>query len=75
MTTQTLQPVRHISTRTLAMAGAGTLLAIAAGFGVYTLVDGSPATEDAPTSTFPPATTGDNFDGTNREVRELMHRR
>lgn len=77
MTTQTLQPVRHISTRTIAMAGAGTLLAVAAGFGVYTLVDGSPATEDAVTGVtdFAPATTGDNFDGTNREARALMHRR
>lgn len=75
MTTQTLQPVRHISTRTLAMAGAGTLLAAAAGFGVYTLVDGSGVTEEAPGFTVPPPSTGDSFDGTNREVRDLMHRR
>lgn len=74
MTTQTLQPVRHITTRTLAMAGAGTLLAIAAGFGVYALVDDAPATVETPTGVVQNGT-GDYYDGTNHEVRDLMHRR
>jgi hypothetical protein len=75
MTTQTLQPATtHISTRTLAMAGAGALLAVAAGFGVYALVDDAPATSETTTS-FIPGTSGDLYDGTNREARALMHRR
>ncbi len=75
MTTQTLQPATHISTRTLAMAGGGALLAVAAGFGVYALVEEAPPTTSETTTSFIPGTSGDLYDGTNREARALMHRR
>jgi hypothetical protein len=57
------------------MASAGVLLAVAAGFGVYVLVDDAPATTSETTTSFIPGTSGDYYDGTNREARDLMHRR
>lgn len=78
MTTHTLQPARHLSPRTVGLGLGATALAVAVGFGVAALVvdDPAPAT---PTSTVvdePVAKPGsDAYDGTDREVRELMHRR
>lgn len=77
MTTQTLQPPRHISTRTIGLGIAGAALAVAAGIGVAALVVDDPVTT-APSTTVregPAAQPGsDAYDGTNREVRGLMHR-
>ena len=78
MTTQTLHPPRHISSRTIGLGIAATAVAVAAGFGVAALVVDDPVTT-APSSTVvnaPAAQPGsDAYDGTNREVRGLMHRR
>ena len=78
MTTQTLQQPRHISSRTIGIGIAATAVAVAAGFGVAALVVDDPVST-APSSTVlegPAAQPGsDAYDGTNREVRGLMHRR
>ena len=78
MTTQTLPAPRHVSPRTIGLGIGAVAVAVAAGFGVAALVVDDPVTE-APTSTVVDAPGanlgGDAYDGTDREVRELMHRK
>jgi hypothetical protein len=79
MTVHTAHPGHHrISTTTAGIALAGTLLAVGAGYGVANLV-----LDEAPASVIEPENTGlvgnpdvkpQQFPGTDREERALMHR-
>lgn len=78
MTVQTAQPGHHISTKSAGIALAGAALAVAAGFGIATVV----IDEATPVPTEVVPTDGDGIDnesgpfpGTDREERALMHRR
>jgi hypothetical protein len=82
MTVTTAHPGHHhISMKAAALAFAGALLTIGAGFGIANLV-----MDDEVVPTTPPAETGfdldrtkgfdpNGFAGTDREDRALMHRR
>jgi len=74
MTVHTAHPSHHVSAQTAAVALAGALLAVGAGYGAATLV-----LEEAPASITPPAEGVPNenglFPGTDHEERALMHRR
>jgi hypothetical protein len=80
MTVQTAHLGHHTSTKTVAAAIAGAVLAVGAGYGVAALVlDEAPAIQ-APTNEFyDPAFDRDlgfdpnGFAGTDREERALMH--
>ncbi len=78
MATQTLQPVRNISPKIALVSLAAAAAAVGAGFGVAALVLDEPSAT-TPSSVVvegPAAQPGsDAYDGTNREVRQLMHRR
>ena len=79
MTIHTAHPGHRFSTRSAAVALAGALLAVGAGYGVATLaLDEAPASitepEDVGFVGNPDAESG-LFPGTNREERALMHRR
>ena len=73
----TIQPT-HISPRTRVVSLVVAAAAVGTGFGVAALVLDEPAST-APSSTVvegPRAQPGsDAYDGTDREVRQLMHRR
>ena len=80
MTVQTAHPGHHISTKSAAVALAGAALAVAAGFGIATVVidEATPV----PTDTSRVVPDGDGipnesgvFPGTDLEERGLMHRR
>ncbi len=72
MNAESLHPTHPMSPGPLLLALAGAALAVAAGFGVATAV-----LDDPPASTESPVTipAGDPFNGTDRDIRELMHRR
>jgi len=75
MNTQALPPPHAVSVRPLLVALAGAACAVAVGFGVATVVLDEPTASTQAPSTVP-SVPGDQFgDGTDREVRELMHRR
>jgi hypothetical protein len=75
MNTQALPPTHTVSLRPLLVGLAGAAFAVAAGFGVATVVLDEPTASTEAPATIPTAP-GDQFgDGTDREVRELMHRR
>jgi hypothetical protein len=78
MTTQTTHSDRRFSTKSVALSIAALGAAVGVGFGVAALTLDQ-ATVSPPTSIVinaPEAKPGsDAYDGTNREVRELMHRR
>jgi hypothetical protein len=78
MTTSTAQPGHHISTKSSAFALAGAALAVAAGFGIATVViDEAPPvpTEIGPADPDGIPNESGLFPGTDREERALMHRR
>ena len=79
MTVHTAHP-HHVSARTAAVVLAGGVLAVAAGYGLATLVlDEAPAPAPVETEVFDFTPNQDVepglFPGTNREERALMHRR
>jgi hypothetical protein len=78
MTTQTIHPVHRFSPKSVGLSIAALGVAVGAGFGVAALTLDQ-ATVSPPASVVvnaPGAQPGsDAYDGTNREVRELMHRR
>jgi hypothetical protein len=77
MTTQTIHPGHRFSAKSVGLSIAALGVAVGAGFGVAALTLDQ-ATVSPPTITvdYPPAQPGsDAYNGTNREVRELMHRR
>lgn len=82
MTSHTAHPAdHHASTTKVALALAGAVLAVAAGWGIATVALDDPA-PTAPTAPQPPlvgnkdfGTDPNGFRGTNREERALMHRR
>jgi hypothetical protein len=78
MTTQTIHPAHHLSPKSVIVSVAALGAAVAGGFGIAALTLDQ-ATVSPPTSIVvnaPGAQPGsDAYDGTNREVRELMHRR
>ena len=76
MTIQTTHP-HPISTRTVAAAFAGAVLAASAGYGLAALVlDEAPAPTPVEPTSVPgnPDPPNGLFPGTNREERALMHR-
>ncbi|HEX6248249.1 MAG TPA: hypothetical protein VFZ64_10290 [Nocardioidaceae bacterium] len=79
MATQSVQPIQHISLKSVALGIAGAGLAVAAGFGVFALVDDGPVatTPGIPTDIeyVPPQPGSDAYEGWNRETRGLQHRR
>ncbi len=79
MTVTTAHPGHHhISLRSAALASAGALLAVGAGFGIANLVldDDVLPTEPPPTSVFDnPDYDPNGYAGTDRENRAFMHRR
>ena len=80
MTVQTAHPGHHISTKSAAGALAGAALAVAAGFGIATVVldeATSPPAEISPDVTGRDDNPGfdpNGFAGTDREERALAHR-
>jgi hypothetical protein len=73
--TQPLQSTHIAPSRPLLVGLAAAALAVAAGFGIATVVLDEPTASIEAPATLPSAP-GDRFgDGTDREVRELMHRR
>jgi hypothetical protein len=78
MTTQTSHPGRRFSPKSVILSIAALGAAVGVGFGVAALTLDQ-ATVSPPTSVVvnsPGAQPGsDAYDGTNREVRELMHQR
>ncbi len=71
MNAQALHPTPPVSPKALLLTLAGAALAMVAGLGIATAVLDDPlASIQAPAI---PAS--DHFAGTDREVRELMHRR
>ena len=82
--TTTTHPSHHVSTTNVALALAGAVLAVGAGYGVAAVVLEAPvATLPTPSVDLRPPSVdlrdyGSNpegFNGTNREDRGLMHRR
>jgi hypothetical protein len=78
MTTEAIHPTHHFSPRTVLVALAGTALAVGAGFGAaaVTLDDGPEVTPTPAVITqYQPQLGSDLSNGTDRQDRELMHRR
>jgi hypothetical protein len=78
MTTQTIHPASHYSPKSVIAAVVALFAAVAVGFGIAALTLNQ-TTVTPPASIVVKAPTAqpgsDAYDGTNREVRELMHRR
>jgi hypothetical protein len=75
MNSQALPPPHAVSVRPLLVALAGAAFAVAVGFGVATVVLDEPTASTQAPAIFPSAQGDQSGDGTDREVRELMHRR
>jgi hypothetical protein len=71
MNAQALHPAHPVSAKSPLLALAGAALAVAAGLGIATAVLDEPLSTTQAPATIP---AGDHFSGTDREVRELMHR-
>jgi hypothetical protein len=78
MTTQTIHPAHRFSPKSVILSVTALGAAVAAGFGVaaLTLDEGTVSPPTSIVVNAPGAQPGsDAYNGTNREVRELMHRR
>jgi hypothetical protein len=75
MNTQAFPPPHPVSVRPLLVVLAGAALAVAAGFGIANVVLDEPTASTQAPATIPSGPGDQSGDGTDREVRELMHRR